>query len=205
MRSPRPGPFQDPKGIAGRVAGRLMALTNGGMNRFALEMLDPRSADAVLEIGYGPGTMVSLLARTVPAGFVAGIDPSATMLAQARGRNRAAIKEGRAELKLGSVSQIPYDDARFDAACSVNTIYFWPDGPNDVKEIRRVLKPNGVLVVTFRVKQHLGDDPSTQTLSGPLPVSEVERWLRDAGFHGVQRHVRRITPFTAATIMGRAP
>ncbi len=204
MGRSRTSQFQDPRGIAGRIAGTLMAITNGGMNRFALEMLQPDRAAAVLEIGYGPGAMISLLARSAQAGFVAGIDPSATMLAQARARNRAAVQEGRVELKLGSVSGIPYGDARFDAAVSVNTIYFWPDGPNDVREIRRVLKPGGMLVLTFRVQQGAVDDARIRTVSGPLPVSDVEQWLRDAGFHQIRHEVRRVTPFTAATIVARA-
>ncbi|MBI5284392.1 MAG: methyltransferase domain-containing protein [Chloroflexi bacterium] len=204
MGRSRTSQFQDPTGIAGRIAGRLMAVTNGGMNRFALEMLHPGRADAVLEIGYGPGTMIALLARNAPAGFVAGVDPSATMLAQARARNRAAVREGRVELKLGSVSAIPYGDARFDAAVSVNTIYFWPDGPIDVREVRRVLKPGGMLVLTFRVQQTEDGHARLRMVSGPLPVSEVERWLRDAGFHDIRREVRRITPFTAATIVAHA-
>ncbi len=57
-------------------------------------------------------------------GFVAGIDPSEVMLRQASRRNRDYIREERVQLKLASMSAIPYPDSCFDKVFGTNSIQF---------------------------------------------------------------------------------
>jgi SAM-dependent methyltransferase len=45
------------------------------------------------------------------------------------------------------VSRLPFPDVRFDLVTAVETHYYWPDPANDLREIRRVLKPGGRLVI----------------------------------------------------------
>jgi ubiquinone/menaquinone biosynthesis C-methylase UbiE len=61
--------------------------------------------------------------------------------------NRKAIAQGRSEIRLGSVSKNPWPDNTFDAAAAFETVYFWPDFLNDLKEVRRVLKPGGLFLI----------------------------------------------------------
>ena len=65
--------------------------------------------------GSFQGVAVELAAARVPQGLVAGIDPSETMLTMARWRNRKAFEARRVELRHGTVSNLPFDDATFDA------------------------------------------------------------------------------------------
>src|SRR5258708_24204814 len=80
--------FRNPKGFLGRIAGLLMVITNRRINRFVVEMLDVQARDHVLEIGFGPGRCIAMLAERATNGLVAGVDPSPTMIAQAGARNR---------------------------------------------------------------------------------------------------------------------
>jgi ubiquinone/menaquinone biosynthesis C-methylase UbiE len=114
--------FRNPKGILGRIAGLLRVMTNRRINRFVVEMLDVQARDRVLEFGFGPGAGIAMLAECAKEGLVAGVDPSPTMVAQAAGRNRIPLRSGRVELKVGSVSAIPYPDESFNKVCSINNI-----------------------------------------------------------------------------------
>jgi len=62
------------------------------------------------------------------------------MLRQACKKNRLFIKTGRVKLKNASIDKIPFQDNEFNKVCTANTIYFWPNPHEDIKEIYRVLK-----------------------------------------------------------------
>jgi SAM-dependent methyltransferase len=68
-------------------------------------------------------------------------------VAVARSTNKRWIAAGRVEIRQGSVSQLPFPDGTFDVISAVETHYYWPDPASDVREILRVLKPGGRLVV----------------------------------------------------------
>jgi SAM-dependent methyltransferase len=198
--------FALPHGTLGRVAGWTMAFANAGMNRLTIESMTVQPTDQILEIGFGPGTLIERLARLVPDGFVAGIDPSETMLAQAMARNRATIEAGRVDLRLAGISAIPSADGRFDVVCTVNTIYFWPNPAEDLAELRRVLRGGGQVVITFRVKR-LRDGRWVVSAGTPAfrdhSLRGVRELLRQAGFEDIRGRLRRLPLVTAACITAR--
>src|SRR5215218_7697944 len=97
--------FARPHGLAGRLAGWEMALrpSNRSRNRWAVALLDVQPQDHVLEIGFGPGLAIREFARRATDGLVIGVDHSEVMLRHATARNRAAVEQGRVDLRLGSV------------------------------------------------------------------------------------------------------
>jgi ubiquinone/menaquinone biosynthesis C-methylase UbiE len=103
-----------PRGLWGAVIGYSMAWTHRMRNAWVVSQLRLQPEDRVLEIGCGPGAAIHDVAKVAMRGFVAGIDPSDVMLRQAAHRNRRDIRRGRVELKLASMSAIPYGDATFD-------------------------------------------------------------------------------------------
>ena len=70
---PVTSPFAKPRGLRGRLAGRFMLWTNKQDDM--LTVLDVRPGDRVLEVGYGPGGLVRLLAGRTDAAAVQGVDP----------------------------------------------------------------------------------------------------------------------------------
>ena len=139
--------FAHPRGMLGWLAGAVMAVENRPRNGFALSMLDPQPGDRVLEIGFGPGVTIAKLAALIGNGAVAGIDSSRVMVSQARLRNAAAITAGRVDLRWGSVASLPFADDQFDRALAVNSFHHWPEPAADLGEVKRVLRPGGVLVI----------------------------------------------------------
>ena len=132
--------FCVPRGVLGRVGGRLMALDHV-LPAWVVDTLQIGPRDSVLEVGCGPGVGLEVVSARVPEGRVVGIDPSETMLTMARQRNRGAIEAGRIELRHGTVNNLPFDDATFDAAFAINTLHVWPDPVTGLAEVRRTLRP----------------------------------------------------------------
>jgi ubiquinone/menaquinone biosynthesis C-methylase UbiE len=134
------------EGVPGRLAGAVMARLNRDMEAAALDELAPAPGDSVLAVGFGPGVGIADLAERLGHGHVAGIDPSATMVAAATRRNRAAVATGRVQLVEAGAASIPWRDAAFSGVVAVNSMQLWEPLDVALREVARVLAPGGVLV-----------------------------------------------------------
>jgi ubiquinone/menaquinone biosynthesis C-methylase UbiE len=112
----------------------------------------PRDA-AMLDIGCGGGSTVRKLATMAPDGNVVGLDNSAASVAVSRDTNAQQIETGRVQIEQGSVAALPFPDCTFDIVTAVETHYYWPDLPANLREVQRVLKPGGsfaLIAETYR-------------------------------------------------------
>ena len=181
--------FGHPHGVLGWLVGHLMARKNASLNAAAVEILEVCSGDRVLEVGFGHGRSVREIAQGAAGVFVAGIDASATMVRQASGRNRALMRDGTVDLKEASVASIPYPDASFTKVLAVNSFQHWPEPVASLREVRRVLRPGGSLVLGLRM-----DAPGGGRFTAPgfteREVDIAESLVRGAGFREVRREQR---------------
>ncbi len=139
-----------PSGLLGRLIGHVMARETAAVNEAAVELLDLRSTDDVLEVGFGHGATIARVAAAVSGGRVSGVDPSPEMYTMASRRNRRAIEAGRVALRQASAEDLPFPEASFDKVLLVHTVYFWPQLAPAFREIARVLRPAGCVVVAHR-------------------------------------------------------
>ncbi len=183
--------FACPQGKLGWLVGHLMAVKNAGMNRLAVEMLDVQPEDKVLEIGFGHGHAIQMIAERALNGFIAGIDISDVMVRLAAKRNRRFVESGHVELSQASVANIPYEFARFDKVLAVNNFQFWPNAEHNLTEIQRVLNKNGLLVLCLRMKE---PNKSFQLAPGftEQEVEETMGLIRWVGFRDAQMVKRRV-------------
>lgn len=144
--------FGNPSGLFGKFIGNGMARRNVYDAEWTVSLLNIQPHHHILEIGFGPGVSTQMASEKASQGFVAGIDHSRTMVQAASQRNAAAIRSGRMELKYGDVASLPYPDQSFDIVFSLHSIYFWPKPVDCLKEIKRVLKPGGLLAITIQPK-----------------------------------------------------
>jgi len=126
-----------------------MARTNGKCAAWVIDLLRVQPIDKVLEVGFGPGVGIQLLASSASAGFVAGVDPSKEMVAQATTRNKKAIESGRVDLRHGSVTTLPFADNTFDKALAINSMQVWPDAVAALREMRRCMRTGGTVALGF--------------------------------------------------------
>jgi SAM-dependent methyltransferase len=184
---PLRSPFAFPRGAAGYLAGRLMLLLN--RQRDLLDLLDVQPGAHVLEIGYGPGGLIRLLMQT-SAGRVCGVDPSPEMQNLARRRNPGA------DLRLGTAERTGFPDATFDRCVSANNVALWPDLGAGLRELHRVTRPDGRVLIAW----HGGGHPSRVTRRLSLPADQLGRIEHEFSglFAGTTRHeLRELTVFAA--------
>ncbi len=111
---------------------------------------------SVLDLGCGPGFFTIPIARAVgPQGKVYALDIQPAMLArlEAKLAQPENADVGNIEPRLASAYELPFGDNYLDAASLVGVLDEIPDQPRALKELRRVLKPGGILAVS----EHLVD------------------------------------------------
>ncbi|HEV7235743.1 MAG TPA: class I SAM-dependent methyltransferase [Ktedonobacteraceae bacterium] len=188
------GQFRRPTGVVGRIIGGRMAQQHEPENEWTVSLLSVQPTDHILEIGFGPGTTIQRLAALASKGQVAGIDFSPTMVRVARKRNAAAIKSGRVNLTYGNAANLPYSENSFDKALSIHALYFWPDALQTLQEIRCVLKPGGMLVLTLLPREKWPGDGKGTPECRVYSADDVVKLMLEAGF--LNAHVAQ-TPANA--------
>ena len=126
-----------------------MARANEGCGHWVTDLLEIRSDDNVLEIGFGPGVIIKHLSKWVSVGHIAGVDLSGEMVKQARARNATAIKTGRVDLRQGSAERLPFGDSTFDKALAINSMQVWSEPVSALREMRRVMKTGSRVALGF--------------------------------------------------------
>jgi len=186
--------FAHPRGWLGAWVGRLMAVKNRERSAFVLSLLELGPRDRVLEIGFGPGADVRRAAEA--AGFVAGVDHSAVMVAQARRRNAAAEAAGRVRLERAPADDLPFADGCFDKAYAINVAQFWPGGA--WSEIRRVLRADGLAAVAVQPRSKGATEETARRVG-----EELTEALRSAGFRDVRLERKAMKPVSVVCALGR--
>jgi len=136
-----------PSGWLGKRVVRTMNLSHGAMTDWALGLIAVPGNAVILDIGCGGGRTVQKLAVLASEGKVYGLDYSPTSVEVSRATNAEEIEAGRVQIEQGSVAALPYPDRSFDLVTAVETHYYWPDLPANMREILRALKPGGQFVL----------------------------------------------------------
>ena len=191
--------FGQPTGLLGDVVGRIMARTPSNLRRieWTISQLDVKPTDRLLEIGMGPGVAVELVSALASQGSVVGVDHSEVMVRQASKRNARAVREGRVQLRLGSASRLPRFSEPFDKIFSINSIHFWSEPVDCLKELRKLLKPGGLIAVTLQPRSRRATDTTAEECGRDV-VMNLER----AGFSQVSLEMRSMKPVAVACARG---
>jgi ubiquinone/menaquinone biosynthesis C-methylase UbiE len=123
------------------------------VRRWGLSHISIKPDSYVLDIGCGGGKAVKEIASSVSKGKVYGIDYSEDMVQLSKKVNDNLIKQSIVEIMFGAVSSLPFPDNMFDFVTAFETYYFWPDLINDLIEVKRVLKPEAILLLVNEVYQ----------------------------------------------------
>ncbi len=186
-----------PSGIVGRVMGNIMNMDLGNLHKKGLEYIDIKPDYKVLDIGCGGGKVAKLLAERATKGKVYGLDHSDEMVKLAKKLNNEYIHKDRVEITRGNVSELPFEDETFDLVTVFENIQFWNEHVNNVREIKRVLKPGGkILVVNRHPEKNKVDKYSFLKLKTP---GEYWSLVIDAGFTNVTVELNQKPTWIALT------
>ncbi|MEZ2238484.1 class I SAM-dependent methyltransferase [Microcoleus sp.] len=108
-----------------------------------LKRLEIEPGERILDLGCGTGVLIQRLLQISPKIEVVGIDTCAEMLEIAKQKLPESV-----ELKLGSADNLPFPSNSFDVVVSTSAFHFFRDPSQALQEAKRVLKPNGRLVIT---------------------------------------------------------
>jgi demethylmenaquinone methyltransferase / 2-methoxy-6-polyprenyl-1,4-benzoquinol methylase len=149
VRVPRPlGGGEMFDAIAGRydLLNRILSLgLDQGWRRSAVRALDVRPGSAVLDVATGTGDMALRIQREHREARVIGVDPSRGMLDVAVEKARRA--RAPIDFRLGDAQHLELDDDIVDATCIAFGIRNVPDRPRALREMARVTKPGGRVVI----------------------------------------------------------
>ncbi len=143
------GQYGQPKGLVGRWLGQRMVRQHIPETDWTISLLNLAAQDQVLELGFGAGRAIELVATRLSTGQVSGVDISRAMVRAAAHRNARTIKSGKVLLKQEDLTHLSFNSDKFDKVFTIQTLYFWPDLQMALAEIYRVLKPGGCLVITL--------------------------------------------------------
>jgi ubiquinone/menaquinone biosynthesis C-methylase UbiE len=198
--------LQHPRGPFGKALFAWMTKKTIAHARWTADLMDVQPDDDVLEVGFGNGANIGLLAQRAPKGRVTGADISTTALEMASKRNAQAISEGRVKLHQAAGGALPFDDGTFDKACTVATVYVIADPSAVFREMHRVLKPGGLAAVTFPVREHFMHFKPAGTQGFCLhELADLEAAFRAAGFIEPRTERNDTVRFGAHCMLGRKP
>jgi ubiquinone/menaquinone biosynthesis C-methylase UbiE len=178
--------LKKPEGDTRKIVGDGMNKSNLHINTNAFNLLDLNENDSVLEVGFGNGKLIPELFKRANNITYCGLDLSATMVDEATTFNSDLVKDGTVELLEGNINQLCYRTNTFDKIVTVNTLYFW-DKPEEVmQELKRVLKPNGKLVIGIRDKDLVKEMPFTKFGFTLYKGTEAVELAKSADFKSVE-------------------
>jgi protein-L-isoaspartate O-methyltransferase len=163
--------------------------------RLAVELLDLRPADRVLEIGCGAGHAVALVAeRLTNGGMIVAIDRSAVMVARARALNGAAIAAGRALIDQATLAEAAQRGAEYDKVFAVNVNAFWTAPSASLAALARLVRAGGVAALVY--------EPPSAARMRELEETLPPRF-EEAGFHVVEVRTHHAARHGRVAVMAR--
>ena len=137
--------------------------------RWAVELLDVRPGDRILELGCGPGVAVERVCERLDGGRITGIDRSPTAIDRARRRNAAQIEAGRARFACLDVASAGSLSARFDKIFAVNVNLFWTRRPDaELEVVKALLRNDAGLHLVFETPPGARADRTARTVVAAL-------------------------------------
>lgn len=175
----------NPRGVIGRIVTWAMNRANSVMYRGIITKMKPHDSMKVLDIGFGNGYLEKLIYKQAQC-QIEGVDISEDMVNAATKNNKEAVYKGMAHFVIGDCCDLDFDDLSFDVVATMNTIYFWNDTVEGLKEIHRVLKENGVFYNAVLTKEGLDRIFYTKNGFKKFEVEEYIQMGKEVGFSNIE-------------------
>ncbi|MDP9333701.1 MAG: class I SAM-dependent methyltransferase [Actinomycetota bacterium] len=159
---------------------------------WALDLAVLRGNERILDVGCGNGMYLAEFARREHRGAVTGMDLSPGMLSAARTRSTVS-------LLVGDAQRLPFGDGSYDRVLAMHMLYHVPDRDLAISEMRRVLLPDGVVLVLTNSRRHLQEmnaligDVAHEVLGRRNPERAYWRFSSESGDEELRRHFASVT------------
>lgn len=177
-----------PHGAEATSTAEQMNSANHHTNIKAIEYLQLKACNRVLEIGPGNGRFVANLLSKAPQLSYVGIDWSAEMVEAGYELNADLVAKRRIQFVHGSSDALPFPSQHFDRVLSVHTLYFWEKPLSHLREIYRALTVGGLLCLAIGEKSFMKDLPFTNHGFTLYDEARTRTLLKSAGFIDINSH-----------------
>ncbi|MCK1780421.1 class I SAM-dependent methyltransferase [Bradyrhizobium sp. 132] len=184
--------------------GELVPAVFGVWAPILVELAQPRPSERILDVACGTGVVTRIAATRVgPSGTVVGIDLNPGMLSVARSVVSPDSRSGgQLQWQEASADKLPFPDGSFNVVYCQLGLQFFPDRPAALREMRRVLGPEGRLalmvwrgihespgfaVLADALQRHVGQ-AAVAIMRAPFGLSnadELEALVRATGFQDI--------------------
>jgi len=178
--------FEKPTGFFGKILAKGMAWGHKDFYKNTAKFLNLKNDDKYLEIGFGSGIFIKKYVSNVSK--IAGIDHSDDMVKLANKINKNLVISGKAEFKQGDASLLPWADSEFSIVVIIETFFFLSEPEKSLKEINRVLKPEGRIVIEMAYNKDDGIDHTKHIKKMNLRLyggEEINKLLKKSGFNDI--------------------
>lgn len=191
-----------PVGEAGVMMLERMNQSHDAVTNWGLDFLELEENQNAMDLGCGGGaTLKRLYDRGIR--HLTGVDYSEVSVAESLRNNQELVSKGILQVVQASVEHLPFEDRTFDVIVTVESFYFWPDPEENLKEVHRVLKKGGHLLVildtfeTGTLSEETRENIRKYRMTVPTE-KEFTEMFRKAGFVAVSAHLKQGTTWIAA-------
>lgn len=138
-----------PRGLQGRVFGTLMERLSASNYAWVVQHLEAAKPKSFLEIGFGTGQLLALVARKLKPEKITGIDPSPLMIRTAEKKLRSFESSIAIKLREGDDTLLTALAGPFDAAAALHSFQFWSNPERTLACIQALLPQQGLFVLVL--------------------------------------------------------
>lgn len=173
---------------AGRWMLKGMNFGHRSGNNWAFDQLPTRDYRSILDVGCGGGQVLSDLHSRYPSAQLAGVDYSPAAVAATLNFNQDLVDDQVLLVEEANVANLPFPDSSFDLVTACETIYFWPDLVDNMREVRRTLKRDGIFLVACETDNVRRATRWTRIIDGMKVYTreQIADAMEDAGFLNVE-------------------
>ena len=178
--------FKKPSGLFGIFTSDLMAKNNQKNYHRLIKDLNLQPQNKVLEIGFGPGIGIQMIAEQCPTCTIEGIDFSKLMYKRATRYNKQYIEEGKVQLQYGDflTASVAHND--YDKIFCLNVVYFWNELMAPFGKVLSLLKKGGSFHVYMADRAILLGKRIPDSVFNKYSIEQVVEALKAVGFSAVE-------------------
>lgn len=173
--------LRKPSGYWGKLVAKMMNKRNAKFYTEIIRILNVKNGEKVLEIGYGPGLGIHLLANSNTACSIHGIDFSELMYNEATKTNKTFIEQEKVNLICGDLLTTDFKNEKFDKIFCLNVIYFWDDLNTIFEMILSLLNKGGMFSIFMTHEKEFQNKKFAQDFC-KYSIETVKIELIKAGF-----------------------
>lgn len=174
------GQSANPKGLIGNIMTKIWNTTFEGMSNWGIDKLEINDESIILDVGCVGGKTINTLSDMISKGRVYGIDISEEAVKSSIEENEEKVRTGKVIISQGDVASLPFEDNYFNFVTAMQTHIYWQEIEKGFKEIYRVLKNDGVLLIVcekdkieYHLKEKYKRNDSTRELLLSTGFNEV--------------------------------